>query len=279
MSERFCTLITGSTDGIGKKAAELLYSKGHCVIVHGRDETKVLNTQKAILEKVKGDGKLFGVIADFENLREVQDMAQKVKKEFPALSVLINNAGVFRRKRVITKDGFESTFQINYLAHFLLVMELLDLLIKNAPSWIINVSSMVHAASYDKDNIQGEKGYDGYEAYAVSKLFNVLFTYKLHRMLGNLKNIHVYAVHPGVINTKLLREGWGAFGADPEVGARNILSPIFSEKLRNLSGIYVENGVPVKSKPITYSQKEQDFLWELSIRLLKEKGFEISWGG
>ncbi len=279
MSERFCTLITGSTDGIGKKAAELLYRRGHCVIVHGRDEAKVLNTQKEILKKIKGDGKLFGVVADFENLREVEKMAQKVKKEFPTLSVLINNAGVFRRKRVITKDGFESTFQINYLAHFLLVMQLLDLLIKNAPSWIINVSSMVHAASYDKDNIQGEKRYDAYEAYAVSKLFNVLFTYKLHRIFGNSKNIHVYAVHPGVINTKLLREGWGPFGADPEVGARNILSPIFSEKLRNLSGIYVENGVPVKSKPITYNQKEQDFLWELSIKLLKERGFEISLGG
>ena len=279
MGEKFCALITGSTDGIGKKAAELLYKKGHCVIVHGRSHEKVENTQEEILRAGRTDGKLYGVVADFENLREVDGMAREIKKNFPHVNVIVNNAGVFKHKRVITKDGFESTFQINHLAHFLLVLKLLDLVRRNMPSWIINVSSMVHASYYDRHNIQGEKGYDGYEAYAVSKLFNVLFTYKLHRILKDEKDIHVYAVHPGVINTKLLIEGWGPVGASPEVGARNILSPILSDELRYMSGIYVENGRPVKSKPITYKEEEQDFIWNLSLKLLKDKGFELTPGG
>ncbi len=279
MSERFCALITGSTDGIGKEAARLLYREGHCVILHGKSESKVLKTEKEIKNSVKGEGDLYRVVADFEKLNEVEKMANTVKKEFPKLNVLVNNAGVFRKKRIITTDGFESTFQINYLAHFLLVLKLLDLLVENAPSWIINVSSMVHASFYDRHNIQGEKGYDGYEAYSVSKLLNVLFTYKLHRILKDNKDVHVYAVHPGVINTKLLIEGWGPVGSPPEVGARNILSPILSDELKDKSGIYLENGIPVKSKPITYREDEQDFLWNLTIKLLEKRGFKITQGG
>ncbi len=266
--EKERVLITGSTDGIGKSAAMYLAENGYRVIVHGRSKEKVDEITFEI------DNNASAVYADFEDLKDVARMVDEIRENYQDLSILINNAGVFEHTRRITKDGLEATFQINYLAHFLLTLKLLDLLKKNAPAYIINVSSMVHASSYNKSNIQGEQRYDGYTAYGVSKLFNVLFTYKLADMLKE-ENVHVYAVHPGVINTKLLVKGWGAVGSSPVVGAKNILSPILNDKLREKTGIYVEYGKVKKSKPITYSKEEQDFLWNYSLELLKSRGIKI----
>ena len=267
-------LITGSTDGIGKKAAELLALKGFVVVVHGRDKGRVVQTVDSLKELSKNP-EIYGVVADFENLQDVEKMAEEIKTNHGNINILVNNAGVFEHERKITKDGLEKTFQVNHLAHFLLTLRLLELLKKNAPSWIINVSSMVHASSFDKNNIQGELGYDGYEAYSLSKLFNVLTTYKLARMLGKDSKVHVYAVHPGVINTKLLIKGWGPVGSDPSIGAKNILAPLLDKKLLELTGIYVMNGKPSESTPISYKKDIQDYLWEYSLKLLKKRGFDI----
>ena len=87
---------------------------------------------------------------------------------------------------MLTKDGFELTFAVNYLAPFLLTLLLLDLLKASAPARIVNVASGAHRniSSVDFDNLQGEKSYDGYEAYGLSKLANVLFTNDAFRTPG-----------------------------------------------------------------------------------------------
>ncbi len=273
MQNKNRVLITGSTDGIGKSAAILLAKRGYRVIVHGRNREKVQTTVEEIREMTQ-KSEIEGIVADFEDLRQVEEMADEVNRRYNDISILINNAGVFEDKRRLTKDGFEATFQINHLSHFLLTLKLLDTLKKNEPSYIINVSSMVHASSYDKNNIQGENRYDGYTAYSVSKLFNVLFTYKLADMLKEY-DVHVYAVHPGVINTKLLIKGWGPVGTPPEVGAENITSPILNEALRKKTGIYVMGGKPAKFQSIAYDKNEQEFLWDYSLKLLKERGIKI----
>ncbi len=276
MQNKGCALVTGSTDGIGFEAAKLLYEKGLCVIIHGRNEKRAEGAKNQI--NSREDDMLKTVYGDFTRLEDVRKITDEIKERFSHLNVLVNNAGVFESKRVLTPDGLEATFQVNYLSHFLLTLSLLDILTNNSPSYIINVSSMVHASSYDRHNIQGEKSYDGYEAYSVSKLFNVLFTYRLSRMLKE-REIYVYAVHPGVINTKLLKKGWGPVGSDPKMGASNILSPLFVDELREKTGIYVENGRSVPSRPITYKEDERDFLWEYSIKLLKERGINTQTGG
>src|SRR5690606_23325047 len=111
-------------------------------------------------------------------------LASEVTEKLDRLDVLINNAGGVNSKREITADGFEKTFATNHLSYFLLTNLLLDLLKKTGTSRIVNVSSASHyKGKIEFDNLQGEKKYFIMQAYANSKLGNVLFTYELARRL------------------------------------------------------------------------------------------------
>lgn len=258
-------LITGSTDGIGRQTALELAKKGYRVLIHGRNEERC----KAAVTYVKensGNDQVTFFIADLTEFRDIKNLADEVKKTVPVLDVLINNAGVFETERIILPNGFEKTFMVNYLAHFVLTLQLLELLKKAEEGRIVNVSSMAQAGTIDFDNLNGEKYYDGYNAYAVSKLENVLFTYKLARMLQST-NITSNCLHPGVISTKLLHAGWGIGGASTEEGAKTSVFAATSPELKGKSGLYLVNSRESRSSAMSYDKKVQDRLWEISLRL------------
>lgn len=257
-------LITGSTDGIGKEAAIELAAMGHRVIVHGRTSERAQCAADDIRKK-SGSATVETVVADFTSLRQVRAMAGEIIRRFPRLDVLINNAGVYMKERILTEDGFETTFQVNYLAHFLLTHLLLDLLKRSAPSRIINVSSMAHHnAKLSLDNLQGEKKYGAYGAYACSKLENILFTYELAERLEGT-GVTVNCLHPGVIATKLLRAGFGGFGGSGvEKGAETIVFLATSPKGDSISGKYFVNKEIADSSLASHSRSLRKALWELS---------------
>ena len=260
-------LITGSTDGIGKATAIALSKMGHNIIIHGKDIEKgrmVLNEIKKKSENNNIDLK----IADFNSLEEVKRLGSDLKKEYSKLDVLINNAGIYSNKKQFTKDGIEATFGINHLAHFLLTNLILDIILRSEDGRIINVSSMIHASSIDFDNLQGEKFYDGGNAYSLSKLCNILFTYKLAEKLRNT-GVTVNCLHPGVINTKLLRAGWGGSGSSVEQGAKTSVYLAVSDEVKGVTGKYFMNMKAVKSHDITYDREAQDRCWDLSMKLVK----------
>ncbi len=108
----------------------------------------------------------------------------------------------------LTADGFETTFAANFLAPFLLTNLLLDLLRKSASSRIVNVASIAHmSADTDWSDLQGERGFGGYNVYSKSKLAIILFTYALARRLEGT-GVTANCLHPDIINTKLLRAGF-----------------------------------------------------------------------
>ncbi len=124
------------------------------------------------------------VAADLSSQTEIRRAAAEIRERHPAVHVLINNAGVFTRRRELTVDGLEQQFAVNHLAYFLFTNLLLDCLRDGAPSRIINVSSGAHSGSQlDFADLQGERSYDGNRAYSRSKLANILFTYELARRL------------------------------------------------------------------------------------------------
>ena len=256
-------LVTGSTDGIGKQTALELAQKGHKIIVHGRNRQK---SQEAA-EEIKlrsGNTEVEFAVADFTDFEDIAKMARDIKNRFSELDVLINNAGVFEKERVIVKNGFERTFMVNHLAPFALTLQLLDL-IKSIPgSRIVNVSSMAQSGSIEFDNLNGEKYFDPYNAYAVSKLENVLFTYKLDRLLKG-SDVTVNCLHPGVISTKLAHEGWGIGGNSLEKGAQTPVFAAVSPEMENKTGLYLVNQREVRSAAISYDRKIQDRLWDLSL--------------
>ena len=204
-------LVTGATDGIGKQTALELAKMQHEVIVHGRNEERGKQVVSS-LKKLSGNEKIHYLNADLCYFEEITKLANQVKKKFSHLDVLINNAGVFENEEIILPNGIERTFMINHMACFSLTLQLLDLLRNSDEARIVIVSSMAQAGTIDFDNLNAEKYFDGYNAYAVSKLANVLFTYKLSRLLAGT-SVTANCLHPGVIRTKLLQAGWGGGGA------------------------------------------------------------------
>ncbi|BAI81068.1 short-chain dehydrogenase/reductase SDR [Deferribacter desulfuricans SSM1] len=264
-------LITGATDGIGKNLALRLAKKGHNLIIHGRNEEK-LSRLKNDLEKY--DIKVSIVLADFSNLKDTYNAFTKLTNL--SISILVNNAATFSKQLTFTKDGYELTYQVNYLSHFLITHILLENLTSSEEAKIINVSSMAHSNYINLDEIRNHIFPTGFEAYAVSKLCNIIFTFKLHRYFTEKKinNITVNSLHPGVLNTKLLVNNWGAIGSDPENGAK-MIEFVMNQPIE-ISGKYFSDYKEEKPSQIAFDTKIQDELYEISINQLMKAGIQIN---
>ena len=258
--------ITGSSDGIGKQAALELAEKGNKVILHGRSEERVIEAAKEIERKIK-NADLDYFIFDLASQNEIKEGAEKIKSKYEKLDILINNAGTYSKERRLTEDGIEYTFAVNHLAPFLLTHELFKLLEKSDSARIINVSSMAHqSASFDFENLQGEKSYGGYTAYALSKLGNLFFTYELAEKLSGT-NITVNALHPGVISTKLLYESFGGGGAKVEKGSETIVYLAITDEVKNINGRYFVSKSETSSSSLSNDKIKREKFWEISKEL------------
>lgn len=193
-------LVTGATDGIGKATALALARQGRCVILHGRSPAKLESTLEQ-LRAATGNPSLAAVQADFSSLDEVAALGGRIRADFPHLGLLINNAGLLTDHWQTSTDGFELTFAVNYLAPFLLTLTLLETLRANAPARIVNVASTAMGGGrVDFGNRQLARAFDGWQAYANTKLMNVLFS---HHLAGQLAGSGVVsnALCPGLIDT------------------------------------------------------------------------------
>ena len=169
MQGRIC-LVTGGTSGIGLATAWLLARLDATVVITARDEDRGQTALSKISQK-SGSDNIHLLMADFSSLDQVRKLASDFQDQFPALHVLINNAGIIPKNRKKSKDGFEMQFAVNHLAPFLLTNLLLPLIKTSAPARIINVSSMVHSwGSIDLNDLQSTRGYDPSAVYAMTKL-------------------------------------------------------------------------------------------------------------
>ncbi|MCG6207468.1 SDR family NAD(P)-dependent oxidoreductase [Rhodopseudomonas sp. HC1] len=187
-------LITGSTDGVGRRTAELLALSGHRILVHGRDAERA----QAVVQSIKSTGgEAQSYLSDLSALAGVDALSQTFLCEQPRLDVLINNAGIgFGRLcdgRKLSPDGYELRFAINYLAGFLLTHRLLPRLVA-AKGRIVNVAS-IGQHPIDFDNLMLERRYAGRRAYRRAKLAQILFTIDLAQALEST-GVTVNAVHP-----------------------------------------------------------------------------------
>ncbi len=244
-------LVTGSSDGIGKETACQLAEKGARVILHGRTPER-LSAASRDLDRRSGTWPAGEELADFSSLAGVRQFAERVRDQFPRLDVLINNAAVFMRDRVVTPDGFETTFAVDHLAPFLLTHLLLPSLQESPQPRVLFVSSGAHmSARLDWDNLQGEKQFDGHNAYAVAKLANVLTSVELARRLRGRGGMTVNAVHPGVVTTRLLKTGYGGHG--PDSPAEAAATPVFmalSPSVATVTGSYYARQQPSRAHPL-----------------------------
>ncbi len=217
-------LVTGATDGIGKETALELARLGARVIVHGRDEARVAAAYEA-LQNVSEAPPPPPVIADFGSLAEVRALALELERRGLSIDTLINNAGVFMKRRELSADGIEMTLAVNHFAHVLLTHLLLESPVGQSLTRIINVSSIAHLRAHiDLEDIENTRTpFDDYQAYATSKFANVLLTVELARRL-QARGVLVNAVHPGVVSTKLLETGFDMRGPIRWAKARGVRS-------------------------------------------------------
>jgi NAD(P)-dependent dehydrogenase (short-subunit alcohol dehydrogenase family) len=260
-------LVTGATDGIGHETARQLGALGWRVIVHGRNEAKARRaaTDLAAEEKRGAYAPAWG---DFSRLREVVALARQVLESAPSLDALVNNAGVSLGERTMTEDGFELTMAVNHFAHFLLTHHLLSALRAAPAGRIVTVSSMTHSSGrIDPDDLVLAGQFDGYRAYATSKLANVLFTLALARRLAGT-GVTANCCHPGVISTKLLHSRFGVGGAPVARGARTSVYLASSPEVATLSGKYFDDCREATPSRAARDAKLAESLWETSERLL-----------
>jgi NAD(P)-dependent dehydrogenase (short-subunit alcohol dehydrogenase family) len=260
-------LVTGASDGIGKQTALELSRKGVRLLVHGRNEKRAVQAVKDLVA-ANPKAELEPIWADLTSMKQVEAMAERVLKAQQSLDVLLNNAGVFMQERKLTGDGFEQTMAVNHFAHVLLTHRLLPLLQQAPQGRIVNVSSMAHMRGHlELDDLTLSKGWGGYGAYATSKLANILFTVELAKRLKATK-ITVYALHPGVIETKLLVSGFGGGGADLESGAVTSVYCATDSKLAHESGHYYSNARRADASRQASDAKLATAFYEESCRLL-----------
>ena len=277
MSAPPLVLVTGSSDGIGRETACALAEKGARVILHGRDPEK-LDVAAREVDRRSGVWPAGQEVADLASLDQVRALAERLTDQFPRLDVLVNNAGVFMNERVVTPDGFETTFAVNHLAGVLLTHLLLPALEESSPQGrVLNVSSGAHLGGrLDWDNLQGERRYDGHAAYSLSKLANVLFTVELARRLRG-RPVIANALHPGVVTTRLLKAGFGGRGADTLAeGAATSVHLALAREASGTSGGYFARSRPSRPHPLSGERAITARFYELSCELVKVPPLPVS---
>ncbi len=203
-------VVTGGNSGIGLSTVEQLAKQGATVVLACR-RTADGERVKAEIASRGARGPILVAELDLASLASVRAFAERVLAAHPAIHGLVNNAGVMNTPKGKTKDGFETQFGTNHLGHFLLTELLLERLKASAPARVVNLSSCYH------DIAQGRKGkihledlhyeqhaYDGWDAYAQSKLANVLHAKELAARLEGT-GVTAVSVHPGWVRTRLMR--------------------------------------------------------------------------
>jgi NAD(P)-dependent dehydrogenase (short-subunit alcohol dehydrogenase family) len=255
-------LVTGATDGLGKRVARELAGKGATVLLHGRNSERL----EAALEHIRketGSERLGSYLADLSSLAQVRALAERILSDQIRLDVLINNAGVIVRERKESEDGFELTFAVNYLAHFLLTSLLSPLLRDSAPARIVNVAS-AGQSPVDFDDVMLERRYDGMRAYTQSKLAQIMFTFELARHLSG-SGVSVNALHPAsLMDTKMVSETFGYTMSTVQEGAVATVHLAASPDVEGVTGRYFDGHYEARANRQAYDPAARKRLWALS---------------
>ncbi|MFX0022125.1 MAG: SDR family oxidoreductase [Candidatus Hermodarchaeota archaeon] len=274
MKGKIC-MVTGANSGIGKATAIGLAKLGASLVLVCRDQTRAENAILEIEEKT-GSKSIDLILADLSSQKGIHDLVSEFNNRYDKLHVLINNAGVNLHKQTFTEDGIETTFAVNYLAHFMLSNLLLETLKKTGSARIVNVASSVQAKSIDFEDLYGDHHYSQWRAYSQSKLAVVLFTYEFAKKIEG-SGVTVNCLHPGFVKTNMVRKFRpfvkyfyhlvGLFMSTPKRGAKTSIFLASSPEINGISGKYFKRRKETKSVKISYDTNIAKQLWDVSVKL------------
>jgi NAD(P)-dependent dehydrogenase (short-subunit alcohol dehydrogenase family) len=246
-------LVTGSTDGLGRRVASELAGRGARVLVHGRDAGKVDDVAREV-------GAEAGLVADLAELDQVRRLAEEAGE----LDTLVNNAGLISSARRESADGLELTLAVNHLSHFLLTELLLPRM--REPARIVNVAS-AGQMPLDFGDLMFERAYEAYTAYAKSKLAQVMFTLELAERLDG-REVTVNALHPATLmDTKMVLDNLGRPMSSVEEGVEAVLRLVTDPSLDGVSGRFFDGTRESAAHAQAYDPGARRRLWDQSERL------------
>jgi NAD(P)-dependent dehydrogenase (short-subunit alcohol dehydrogenase family) len=258
-------LVTGATSGLGFETVRRLAATDATVIMHSPTDQ---HGEEALKRLVKGGAdpvRLHLAVADFSRLAQVHALAERIAGEHARLDVLVNNAATISERRVTTEDGNELTFQVNYLAPYLLTRRLRGPLTAVPGSRVVNVSSSLHRmGSMHWGDLMFAQRYAPVAAYARAKLALTMFTKALAEYGSSGPS--AVAMHPGVLETALMRRVYGRIGGPVGEGAAALLH-LCEPSTPVDNGGYYNRMTRAHASPLVANRRALGRLWKISVRL------------
>ena len=264
------SIVTGSNTGLGRATAVELVRRGSHVFLASRSAERTTPVVDAI-NRGDGPGRAEYLSVDLASLRSVKEAAERFLALDVPLQILVNNAGATGQTG-LTENGFQPTFAVNHLGHYLFTRLLLERMRASSPARIVHVSSDMHlgAKAIDWARVRSPGRFPGISEYRVSKLANVLFNVALARRLDGT-GPNSYAAHPGGVATEIYRRVPQPIRGlvtrtllTPEEGARTQIRLATDPALSNQTGMYYAKERPKQPSPLANDEQLVEDLWARS---------------
>ncbi len=279
-------VITGANNGFGFVSAQRLAAMGATVLMVCRSRERGEAARQKITTATGQAPELY--VGDFLLQADVRRVAAEIGERHDTVDVLVNNAGFAFSERVITAEGFERTFALNYLAYFTFTRDLLPLLRQSGAGRIVNVASSSHRwRDFTLDNLQGEKEFPVRRfpplsaMYGWSNVYRIMLTYEQaerYRADGLTAN----CMCPGFV--PVVRAGATPFqnvmiriiprfmpnARTPEQAAETVVYLASSPEAASLNGVYFQSGVQMRSSDQTYDVALRRKLWAVTETLIEQ---------
>ena len=278
-------VLTGGTSGLGYRAAEVLGKEiKNKIILIGSNKQKGETSVRNLIKETSNNNISF-IQCDLSSISEIKSLADKLNKF--KIDILINNAGALFFSRKESVDKIEKTFALNHLSYFILTNILLKYKVIKTGGRIVNVASGAHrGVKLDFTNLEMKTNYNGWIAYKKSKLCNILFTKKLSE-LTKKNRMTVNCLHPGFVKTQFGKNNSGLasltikflmnfFAISVEEGAETIVFLATDKNIKNITGKYFYQSKIKEPSIFAQSQKDADLLWDISLRIVKNKGLTLT---
>ncbi len=278
-------VLTGGTSGLGYRTAQVLGKeiKNKLILIGSNKQKGKTSVENLIKETSNND--ISFIQCDLSSISEIKSLADKLKKF--KIDILINNAGALFFSRKESVDKIEKTFALNHLSYFILTNLLLKYKVIKKEGRIVNVASGAHrGVKLDFNNLEMKTNYNGWIAYKKSKLCNILFTKKLSELIKKNK-MTVNCLYPGFVKTQFGKNNSGLaslaikflmnfFAISVEEGAETIVFLATDKNIKNITGKYFYQSKIKEPSIFAQSQKDADLLWDISLRIVKNKGLTLT---